>query len=84
MCILGIEHDKLFALANELLLLLVALLVRPIMLRDTHEESYRRMPPCVPVIPSLIPRFLMQVIGKANIVCRANSKLHVIIDFLCI
>ncbi len=48
MCVLGMEHDKLFAIANELLLSPVTLLVRLIMLRDTHE---RRVPPCVLAIP---------------------------------
>ena len=39
MCVLGMEHDKLFTSANELLRLPVALLVLLIRLRDTHEES---------------------------------------------
>ena len=71
MCVLGMEHDKLFAIANELLLSPVTLLVRLIMLRDTHEESYRRVPPCVLTIPSLIPGYPTQVIGKSIIVSRA-------------
>ena len=84
MCVLRMEHDKLFAIEDELLLSPVTLLVRLIMHGDTHEESYRRAPPSVLVIPSLIPGFLMQVIGKTNIVCRANSRLNEMINFLCI
>ena len=84
MCVLSMEHDKLFAIVDELLLSPVTLLVRLIMHRDTHEESYRRAPPCILVNPSLIPGFLTQVIGKANIVCRANSRLIELINFLCI
>ena len=84
MCVLSMEHDKLFAIVDELLLSSVTLLVRLIMHRDTHEESYRRALPCILVIPSLIPGFLTQVIGKANIVCRANSRINEMINFLCI
>jgi hypothetical protein len=72
MCVLRMEHDKLFAIVDELLLSPVTLLVRLIMHGDTHEESYRRAPPCVLVIPSLIPGYPTKVIGKANIVCRAS------------
>ena len=54
MCVLRMEHDKLFAIADELLLSPVTLLVRLIMHGDTHDESYRRAPPCVLVIPSLL------------------------------
>ena len=71
MCVLSMEHDKLFAIVDELLLSPVTLLVRLIMHRDTHEESYRRVPPCVLIIPSLIPGYPTPVLGQANIVCGA-------------